>query len=62
MLIAVVATLLHKDIVSYEWIARRPRPRLGIGTAISLDPDDEDAGADRVLATPSAASRRRSSA
>jgi NAD(P) transhydrogenase subunit beta len=36
MLIAVVATLLHKDIVSYEWIVAGLVIGSGIGTAISL--------------------------
>ena len=36
MLIAVVATLVHKDIVSYEWILGGLVIGSGIGTAISL--------------------------
>ncbi len=36
MLVAVVATLLHKDIVSYEWILGGLVIGSGIGTAISL--------------------------
>jgi NAD(P) transhydrogenase subunit beta len=36
MLIAVVATLLHKEIISYEWIAAGLVIGSGIGTAISL--------------------------
>jgi NAD(P) transhydrogenase subunit beta len=36
MLIAVVATLLHKDIISYEWIVAGLVIGSGVGTAISL--------------------------
>jgi NAD(P) transhydrogenase subunit beta len=36
MLVAVVATLLHKDIISYEWIFGGLVIGSGIGTAISL--------------------------
>ena len=36
MLVAILATLVHKDIVSYEWIIAGLVVGSGIGTAISL--------------------------
>ena len=51
MLLAVVGTLLRKEIITYEWILTGMLLGGGIGTAISrADPHDEDAGANRVLA------------
>ena len=51
MLVAVVGTLVLNEIIDYEWIA----VGLIIGSAhrrrdVGVDPDDEDAGADRALA------------